>query len=436
MAKIQFHRLPFRLIVCIYCLLTLVFALAYYLPAASKTSLSFLDAWFLSASAISVTGLSTVNVTEDLSFLGQFFLLVEIQIGGIGIMAILGIFLMLFVQNISLSQQTLMSFDQNQHGLKSVKKLMVFILLFTCSLEFIGFLAVYPVIAQTTNGFEAIFLSAFHAVASFTNAGFDLFGGSLSAYHTHPFFLLTTGVLILAGAIGFPTVLELILSKGKKKSLYTKVNLIGHGVLLVIGFIGFFLLERLHAFKGLGVLDHLTNAFFLSATSRNGGLSSIDINTLTSSSLLLLMLLMFIGGSASSAAGGIRVTTVAVLLAKLRSILQGKEEVVLFKKSVYAEEVNKSLLIFFAFVGVFFASLFTLAMVETVSLKALVFEIMSAMTTTGLSIGITADLSAFSLIWLSCLMILGRIGIIALVYSLVKPKKTNTRYIKEHLIVG
>lgn len=437
MTKIQFNRLPFRLIVGIYFLLTFAFAGAYCLPSVSNNGISFLDAWFLSASAISVTGLSTVNITEDLSTVGQVLLLLEIQIGGIGIMAILGIFLMVVVQNMSVSQQTLLSFDQNQRGLKSIKTLMVFILSFTFIAELIGFFAVYPIIAQTTNRADAIFLSAFHAVASFTNAGFDLFGGSLDAYRTHPFFLLTTAALILAGAIGFPTVLEILFSKGKKKSLYTKVNVTGHMILILIGFVGFFLLERVQAFNGLNGVDRLTNALFLSVTSRNGGLSSIDISTLTSSSLFLLMLLMFIGGSASSAAGGIRVTTAAVLGAKLRSILKGQEEVVLFKKSLYTEDVNKSLLIFFVFAGVFFMSAFTLSMVETsVPLQALVFEIMSAMTTTGLSIGITADLSAFSLIWLSLLMILGRIGIIALIYSLIKPTKTNTRYVKEHLIVG
>lgn len=433
--KINFSGSPFRVIVFIYLLIALLFTLLYLLPFSSTGGLSFLDAWFLSSSAISVTGLTTINIAEELSEIGQLLLLLEIQIGGIGIMAILGILLMVFTQSVSLSQQTLMSFDQNQNGLKSIKKLMIFIISFTLIIESIGFFAIYPVISASTSE-HAVLLSVFHAVASFTNAGFDLFGGSLIGYSTHSFFLLVTAGLIFAGAIGFPTVLELLFSKGKKKSLYTKVNVTGHALLIVGGFLLFLILEWTKSFKGLSGIDTVTNALFLSVTSRNGGLSAVPLDTISMSSLFVLMLLMFIGGSASSSAGGIRVTTFAVLLAKLRSVMKGQEQVSLFKKGVHEEEVNKSLLVFFVFLGLFLTSSFVLSIVETQPMDALLFEIMSAMTTTGLSIGITGELSSFSILWLSFLMILGRIGIIAMIYSLVKPKKANTRYVKEHMIVG
>lgn len=434
--KIQFNHSPFRMIAGVYLGLTFLFALLYAMPFSAHTTLSFLECWFLSASAISVTGLSTINLAETLTPLGQWILLIEIQIGGVGIMAILGVLLMVFTQNVSLSQQTLMSFDQSQAGLKSVKKLVFFILSFTLMMETIGFLMVYPMISTVYPGNEGVFKSLFHSVASFTNAGFDLFGGSLHLFGSSSLFLWATSLLIFAGALGFPTVLEVVFSKGKKKSVYTKVNITGHLSLILIGFFFFLFSEWHHTLASWNTVDKASNALFLSITSRSGGLTSLPMESITSGTLLFLLVLMFIGGSTSSSAGGIRISTFVVLIAKLRSVIKGQEQVVLFKKGVHEEDVNKSFLVFFVFFGLFVGSVLLLSFVENVSLASLCFEVMSALTTTGLSIGITEELSTFSLMWLSMLMIIGRIGMIALIYSLIRPKKANTSYVKEHVIVG
>lgn len=437
MSKIQFRSSPFRIIASLYLFFTFAFMCLYLLPGSLNQSLSVVDAWFLSASAMSVTGLSTINLAEHLSSFGKIILLIQIQMGGIGIMAILGVLFMTFGQNVSLSQQTLMSLDQNQRGLKSVKKLIFFIIGFTLTIEAIGFAIFFPTIHHEYSDLPtAIYISLFHATASFTGSGFDMFGGSLADYATHSTFMVTSGVLIFLGAIGFPTILDLLFSKGKKKSLYTKVNLFTHGGLLLIGFSLFFLFEFFHSFDGFNLRDKLANAAFLSVTSRNAGLSTIDLGELSSSGLFLLLLLMFIGGSASSCAGGIRTTTFAVLIAKLMSIVRGQTDVVLFKKSLHEEDVNKSFLVVSVFLGLFLFSTMLLSFSEPFTLDEIMFEVMSALTTTGLSIGITEELSSFSKIWLSLLMIVGRIGIISIIYTLIKPKKSSTKYVKEHLIVG
>lgn len=437
MSKVQFKNKPFRIIGLLYLLLSLFFMVLYLLPISLNQPLGIVDAWFLSSSAMSVTGLSTINVTEHLTTFGKTVLLIQIQLGGIGIMAAIGVLLMMFSQNMSLSNQTLMSLDQNQKGLKSIKKLILFIFGFTLLIEAIGVIIFFPTVHSIHEDLPtALFISAFHATASFTGAGFDLFGGSLIDFSTHSIFIVTSASLIFLGAIGFPTMLDLLFSKGKKKSLYTKVNVYTHLSLLLVGFVLFLNFEFLSSFSVYDLKDKIMNALFLSVTSRSAGLSTVDLGILSSSSIFLLLFLMFIGGSASSCAGGIRTTTFAVLVAKFISIVKGREDVVIFKKSLHEEDVNKSYMVFFVFMGLFLISTMFLSHIENLPLEFLMFEIMSALTTTGLSIGITEELSAFSKVWLSLLMIIGRIGTISMIYTLIKPKKTTTKYVKEHLIVG
>jgi Trk K+ transport system NAD-binding subunit len=346
------------------------------LPGSSYHSLSFIDALFLSASGMSVTGLSTIDVADNLTLVGKCFLLIQIQFGGIGIMAILGVFLILFNKKLSLPHQTLMSFDQNQKSLKSIRKLILFIVSFTLIIECIGFLFFFPLFYKESHNLShAVFMSGFHSVSSFTNAGFTLLDHGLSYYATNPWFVLGTSVLLIAGVIGFPTFLEFFYSKNKKKSLYTKLNLITHSSLLLIGFGCFYLFERTNTLHSFSFIDSFTNAFFLSVTSRNGGLSTVSIGELMPSSLYILMLLMFIGGSASSCGGGIRTTTFAVLVSKAVSIAKGRRDVVIFKKRVDNEDINKAFFVFIMYFTLFFVSSILLAFVEKMPMESISFEV-------------------------------------------------------------
>lgn len=437
MIHLKFKDSPFLTIISLYVFFTLLFSLFYMLPVSLTHSLSFIDALFLSASGMSVTGLATIDVTQQLSVVGKLFLLIQIQFGGIGIMAILGSFLILFNKKLSLPHQTLMSFDQNQKSLKSIKPLILFIVSFTGIIELVGCLFFFPIFYRESHDIpHAIFMSVFHAVSSFTNAGFTLLDHGLSYYATNTPFVLGTSILIILGVIGFPTFLEFFYSRNKKKSLYTKLNLLTHGTLLVVGFLCFYLLERQNTLHIFNFTDSLTNAFFLSATSRNGGLSTVSIGSLMPSSLYLLMLFMFIGGSASSCGGGIRTTTFAVLVSKIISIAKGQKDVVIFKKRVDNEDINKAIFVFIVYFTLFFVSSLVLCFVEKTPMEPMAFEVMSALSTTGLSTGITTDLTTFSKIWLLILMIIGRIGVLSLVYGLLQPKESSIRYQKETVIVG
>lgn len=438
MSQIKFKHSPFKVIVLSYLLLTFLLSFFYMLPISTTKPLSFIDALFLSTSGMSVTGLSTIDIAENLTRIGQLVLLVQIQIGGIGIMVVWMTVLLFLKQHVSLSQQTIISFDQNQNGLKSIKKLSKYIIGLTLIVQSFGFLLFFPTINnQQENVLDSIFISSFHSVSSFTGAGFDLFGDSLQSFSSNTLFVLVTSLLILGGALGFPTLLEIISSNNKKKSLFTKTNIFIHSFLLLIGFCSFLLFEFSNAYLNFSIKEKFINALFLSVTSRNAGLTTIDISSVSLSSLIILMGLMFIGASASSCGGGIRTTTFAVLVAKMISAIKGNKDVVLFKKNLYEEDINKAYLIFCTFFLLFFFSVIFVSHFEkNFSLEQIAFEVMSALTTTGLSTGITSELTSISKLWLIKLMIIGRIGIVALIYTIIKPKERNSKYLKEHLIVG
>jgi Trk-type K+ transport system membrane component len=428
---------PLKPILLIYTLGILFFAFLFMQPFANESGISFVDSLFLSASGMSVTGLSTFDITKELSFWGQFLLMIEFQVGGIGIMAFYTYVLFFVGKDFSISQLLVLSADQNQRNIKSIQKIALLILLIVFVIEVVGFLFIYPVISKMYGpGIESVFIAIFHTISSFTNAGFDLFGDSLVSFQGHPFFLLVSSVLLILGVLGFPVMLDMLNVKKKKKTLFTKVNLLIHAVLLLFGFLVFLLSEWSQSLKELNAFEKLANAWFLSATSRNGGLTSIVIGSVQMGTLITIGFLMFIGASSSSCGGGIRTTTFAVIVSKLWATARGKKETTLYNKTIPNETVDRSFLIFFGFLGIFLFSVVTVSFIEPFSIEEIAFEVLSALTTTGLSTGVTGELSSFTKVWLSLLMLVGRVGIIVWVYLFIKERNTKTKYIKEDIAVG
>lgn len=435
MIQYSLRKKPFQLLIMLYLFLPILFTLLYRLPISTTTTLSITDAWFLSSSAISVTGLSTVPMS-DLSLFGQFLLLLEIQIGGIGIMALFVTSFSLFRNASTFQTRTLMSIDQQQRNTNTIQSLLSFVLYFSLSVELIGWFFLSPFIQTYDPTIDHIwFKTLFHSVASYTNAGFTLLGNDLSSFQNTPLFLLPTTVLIMFGVIGFTVTHELFQGK-RKLSLSTKTNLFVHPILWLGGGIVIFLLEKTKRLQDLPIHDQVMNAWFLSITSRSGGLSTLDIHSLSLSTLIVIMALMFIGGSTSSCGGGIRTTTLAVVSARFFATLTGKKEATLFNRSLYSHDVHKAhaLVVFFA--SLFMCTTFLLSIFEPFSLKNLAFEALSAATTTGLSTGITSTLTTPSKFILSFVMLIGRIGLFSLVFSLVNPKTEALTFSKESILTN
>ncbi|QJX80956.1 TrkH family potassium uptake protein [Priestia megaterium] len=425
----------FRYIFLLYISVIVCFSVLYSMPIAHRGHLSYIDTLFVSTSALSVTGLSTLDVAKELTRLGQALLIIEMQLGGIGILVLISYLFLAMGKRISMSSLILISQDQNQSNLKTIKSLSFSVLIIALIIETICFFLIYGDIRQHyDSNKEAIFVAAFHSVASFTNSGFTLFG--FETYKTDKLILYTTAAVIFLGSLGFPTIMEILFSFRKKKSLFTKINIRMHFILLAVGTVFVFLLEHNKILSSLNFADKVANSIFLSATLRSGGISTVNISSLAETTVLVMMCLMFIGGASSSTGGGIRLTTFRVLVAKMVSVVKSQEHTVIGKKTITQEAVNKSFLIFLSFTTLVVISTILIIFFDSFSLEKVLFEVESALTNTGLSLGITSGLSSVSKVILICLMVIGRIGIFTLIYFVFKVENSKIKYLREDLAVG
>ncbi|NQX62261.1 TrkH family potassium uptake protein [Paenibacillus qinlingensis] len=438
-----------RLIVIAYLIGIFLIAILLKLPISLKAgaTISFVDALFTSASAVSVTGLTTVGINETLSSFGIGVLIVAFQFGGIGVMTLGSFYWLLFGQEIGLLQRKMIMIDQNRNNLSGLVQLMQLVLLFTLILEAISTLAFgfyFYFTGEYESIWRALYFGMFHTISAFTNAGFDLFGNSLLNYSSDYFVQALTMFLIVLGGIGFPVLAELREywwggHKNFRFSLFTKLTLITTSVLLLFGAIGFWLTERTHALSGMSWHGKILSALFTSVTSRSAGLTTIDMSTITEASLLLVSILMFIGASPSSMGGGVRTTTVAVIVLALIAYARGEKEPKVFGRMISQEDSLKSFVFFLTGIALLLGGIFILLLAEPDrwGVSAILFEVASAFGTCGLSTGITADLGTVSKISLIVLMFIGRIGLF-LFYSLFTngKKKPLIRFPEEKLIIG
>lgn len=417
------------------------------LPIALKPGVSwnFIDALFTAVSAISVTGLSVVSTVETFSTTGIFILMFILQFGGIGIMT-LGTFLWLILgKKIGLKERQLIMADQNRSNLSGLVILMRQILVIILLIELVGaailgtyFLSYYPTWQ------EAYLQGLFASVSATTNAGFDITGNSLIPFAQDYFVQFINIILLTLGAIGFPVLIELrdfIRNRNEKYrihfSLYTKITTITFFSLMAFGTLMILVFEYNDYFANKSWHESFFYAFFQSSTTRNGGLATMDVSQFSTGTLLVLCFLMFIGASPSSVGGGIRTTTFAVIVLLLISFAKGQKNIKVFRREIDDEDVRKSVVVsFLAFMLCFIATII-LAETEPFSPMEIMFEVSSAFGTTGLSMGITPELSPLGKIIITALMFIGRIGILSFIFLFSRSKnEINYHYPKERIIVG
>jgi len=438
---------PARLIVTFYFIAVAFSTLLLCLPIARNEGVdwSFIDGLFTAVSAVSVTGLTTLNISETFSTTGIFFLLIVLQIGGVGVMT-LGTFLWLLLgKKIGLKERKLIMADQNQTHLAGVVKLLKQILIIFFLVEFLGFLILGTYFLFYYDTWQESYLHGlFAAVSATTNAGFDITGGSLKAF-SHDYFVQFIHILlIILGSIGFPVLIETkdFLVQRKKNqhfrfSLFTKITTIMFAVLIVFGTIIIYLLEFNHYFAGKSWHQSFFYSLFQSVTTRSAGLTTMDIHEFSEPTLLVMSVLMFIGASPSSVGGGIRTTTFALNLLFLYYFAKGNKSIKIFKREIHPDDLTKSLVVSILAIFICVTSVILLTITEEQSLNAIIFEVASAFGTTGLSMGITPELSTFGKSLLMVLMFIGRVGIISFIFMLGGKEKTDHyHYPKERIIIG
>jgi potassium uptake TrkH family protein len=438
---------PTQIIILFYLVAVFISVSLLSLPIALKPGVewSFIDVLFTAVSAISVTGLGVVSTPETFSTTGIFILMFILQFGGIGIMTLGTFFWLLFGKRIGLKERQLMKTDQNQSNLSGIVKLLKHILFIIVSIELIGafilglyFLEYYPTWQ------EAFLHGLFASVSATTNAGFDITGESLIPFANDYFVQFINIILLTLGAIGFPVLIELkdyILKKNSPIknhfSLYTKVTTTTFFSLMIFGTVIILLLEMKHFFADKSWHESFFFAFFQSATTRNGGLATMDVSQFSEPTLLVLCILMFVGASPSSVGGGVRTTTFAINLLYIYSLARGYKSVKVFRRELHHEDILKSMAIMFTAIILCFFAVIILSITEPFSTLEILFEVCSAFGTTGLSMGITADLSTIGKSIIIILMFIGRIGILSFIFIITKRgTEPNYHYPKERIIIG
>lgn len=439
---------PFQLIVLFYSVAVTVASILLAIPISHKegVSLSFLDVLFTAVSAVSVTGLTVVSTADTFSVTGIFLLAFILQIGGIGIMT-LGTFIwIIFGKKIGLRERRLIMTDQNQTSFQGMVRLMKHILLMILAIEFIGFLILGTYFLQYFPTWqEAYYQGFFASISATTNAGFDITGQSLIPFKDDYFVQFVNIVLIILGAIGFPVLIEvkeyLFSSAEERKyirfSLFTKLTTLTFFSLIVIGAIIIALLEFNYFFNGKAWHEIFFYSLFESVTTRSAGLTTMDVSQFTEQTQLVMSAFMFIGASPSSVGGGIRTTTFALVIIFILTFARGEQRIRIFRREVHNEDLIKAVVVTMMAVIVSFLAVVILSITEPFPLIQIIFEVCSAFGTTGLSLGITPDLSPVGKVILMVLMFLGRIGILTFLFTFKREKKPgNYHYPKEKIIIG
>lgn len=414
---------------------------------ADGQGLGFSDAAFMAVSGSCIIGLSVIDVSVDLTFWGQLVLLILIQTGGVGFMTLAtAVFAALGIR-MGFSYRNLMKESLNHNTYYDIFSLTMTVVRYTFLIESIGALLLALRFIPLFGWSRGLWYSIFHAVSAFNNAGFDLFGNSLEGFVGDWYVNAVFMFLIIIGGMGFVVILELMTQWHKKEepfefvrfSLHTKVVLIMTALLLGVGTIAYLSIEY-HNPQTLGNLpfdEKILAALFQSVTSRTAGFSTIALGDMQDSSLLIMMFLMFIGGSPGSTSGGIKTTTFGIILMAVYAVVRGREELVVLGRRIPIQTILKSLAVIVVSMLLVLLSLIALSLVEKASLLQLAFEVISAFSTTGASIGATTKLSVAGKFILMVTMFLGRMGPLTIMLALtVKSKKSKLQYPEGQIMIG
>ncbi|MEW6266850.1 MAG: TrkH family potassium uptake protein [Thermodesulfobacteriota bacterium] len=442
---------PPRALVLSFALLILIGSLALKLPGfTGPEGISYLDALFTSTSAVCVTGLIVVDTPKAFTLPGQITILALIQLGGLGIMTFSVFLYRLAGRDVSIRTELAVRDSLSYTPDLKAAGLARSVFVATIIIELIGAFLLFLFWLPEHGVSRASLLGAFHAVSAFCNAGFSLFSDSLTGYATHYGINLVIMVLIVSGGIGFIVLNDFyqIRRPGRWRArLHTKVAGWTTVALIASGAVLFLFFEWDNVLKGFILPEKIIIALFQSITPRTAGFNTVDYGRLTNATILTTMMLMFVGGSPGSTAGGIKTVTFALIIALGLSRYRGYSLVNLFKRSVPDEIVSRGITISMISFLVVSLSISLLLISETGPLdptasrgmfQSLLFEVFSAFGTVGLSMGVTANLTAWGKLIIIGTMFLGRLGPLTVAMALLERLGARRRYNfgSEEVMVG
>lgn len=433
------------------------------LPKCTYGGISYVDALFVSTSAICITGLSPVDVSAIFTPFGILILGSLIQIGALGVMTFTSFFALFFTGSSSIYSQLLLRDIVYSKSMSSLIPTLLYVLGFTAVIEGVGaFFVWWSIHGRLGTDLEGeIVFALFHAVSAFCNAGFSTLHDGMSNPHLlygNQAVYWVMSALIVAGAIGFPILVNFkdvaityvrrawtavrrkpnVGSEVHIYSMNTKIALFTFFLLFILGAVAFFCLEYDNTLHGMTLSEKITQSVFNSATPRSAGFISVNPARFMTATLIVVMMLMWVGGASQSTAGGVKVNTLAAICLNLRAIVFGRERVTAYKRTVSYSSIRRAnAVVAISILSFTFYAVVIVILEPGLGAKELLFETLSALFTVGSSLGVTAQLSASSKVVLCTAMFLGRVGIISLMAGLAgRHRSVAPHYPSDHIIIS
>ena len=412
------------------------------LPISSRngTYTPFLDCLFTATSSSCVTGLVVHDTATHWSLFGQIIILIMIQIGGMGVITMSILVAMLWGKKVNIMQRSTMQESISAHKVGGIIQLSRFIIVTSLVIELLGAVAFSFVFCRDYGFLKGIWMSVFHSISAFCNAGFDLMGetakfSSLTGYVYNPLVNITVMLLIIIGGIGFLTWDDIKTNKWhiKKYRVQSKLIFFLTAIFIFVPTLYFFFFE----FNELSFGKRILVSLFQAVTPRTAGFNTVDASELSETGNAVVSLLMLIGGAPGSTAGGMKITTVAVLFAAADSVFRKRDSAHILKRRISDEVVKNAATILVMYVTLFVFGAMVISSVENMPLTKCLYETASAIGTVGLTTGITTQLGSVPRIILIILMYMGRVGGLTIVFATLGGAQKNlVKYPQETITVG
>jgi len=418
-----------------------------HFPKATYKPIPTIDLVFTTVSATCVTGLSTISIADSFTLTGKIIILFLIQIGGLGLMTLTSFFSMFLAGQASVTDKLLLKDLFSEEALGKVKGLLKQIAYQTFFIELVGAILLYFSFPKSYPMLESnkIFFAIFHSISAFCNAGFSLLPAGLAdpGFIQTQSFLSTIMLLIVLGGLGFPVLSQIHRRLTHPKDVYfrwsisSKLVFITTSVLLLLGTVTYFILEKDLTLKSLSTTDRIFHSLFYSVTTRTAGFNTLDLAKMGIPITFFSLFLMWVGASPVSTGGGIKTTTLAISVFNIINQIRGKTDLEVYHRSIAPSSIHRAGATIVLSLFVIFMAIFGLVIFESFSFLDISYEVVSAFGTVGLTRGITPLLSVYSKIILCIVMFVGRVGILTLLVALSKKAISfSYKYPVEYVVVG
>jgi trk system potassium uptake protein len=440
LSRMSVRLSPPQLLLIIFLFFILLGTALLKLPFATTGSINWVDALFTSTSAMTVTGLAVIDTGTAYTTFGEVIIMVLIQIGGLGIMSFAMLIYLMLGKKIGFKERLIIQHALNQTSVGGVIRLVKHLFVFSFIVEGVAMILLASEWIPEYGWGQGLYFSLFHSISAFNNAGFSLWPDSLMGYVGNPLVNFVISGLFIIGGIGFTVLTDLWYSKNiQKLSLHTKLMLVGTLIINVVAVLVIFTLEinNPKTLANLPELDKFLGAYFQAVSPRTAGFNSLDIGSMEEPTIIFIILLMFIGAGSASTGGGIKVTTFLVITFAVLSFLRQKKGIHAFRRKIDDTYIYKSLAISMISVVLIFFAMFLMTITEKgVPFIQILFEVVSAFGTVGLSMGLTFNLTAVGKCIILFVMFVGKIGPLTLAFSLAKKGTDKISYPKEDILTG